>query len=189
MEVVRGRLEDGSPTLFPLVQAHLLRLFLVELKHDRQGQEDDRLHDTEQTDAPSPIANVAGDREQRIYGQRSCERSDNERRRHEGPAEGSVAQARGVGHEDVHDQVHGEEDDEAFGATPDDEDLSDGELEHAGDDHGQDVGGEDGRRGRKVGVCGRGGLVEDGLLERQHEEAEPNPGEHEDQFHGRLDRW
>ena len=104
MEIVRDRLENRPTARLMSVIAHLGTLLLVVLEHKPQRQEDKRHDDTKGTVRPTPAARLV---HKVVPGQRTREGRTNERRLRKGNREGSVAQSRRIGHEDLQDQEDG----------------------------------------------------------------------------------
>ena len=103
MKVVHEGLHRSATRALPLQQTHLLSFSLVELEYNGQWKEDDRLNDTECTNRPSPSCSV----QESLTCKRASEGSANEGCRHETPCEGSVAEAGGISHENIEDEVDG----------------------------------------------------------------------------------
>ncbi|KAF5122485.1 hypothetical protein E5D57_012965 [Metarhizium anisopliae] len=202
VEIVDDGLERGPAARLVLVDAQALGLLLVELEDDGQGHEDEGLDDGEAPNGPAPGAvpqEGLGGQRAREGGADEGRRHKGEGKgavlqaRRVGdedvqdevdgvvadPVEdvaGGVTVGPAAGRQDDHaKQVDAEKDQVALGTAPDVERLGDGQLQDPADDVGQDRGRGDGRRRREVGIRRRRDVEENGLLESQHEEAEPDP--------------
>lgn len=101
--VVDDGLQHGAAARLTLPQAHALGFDGKVLEDNGERHEDEEHDDDESSVAPSPSRVV----QESLGSQRSSEGSADKGRANKGKGKGPVAKARGIGHEDVHDEVQG----------------------------------------------------------------------------------
>ncbi|EPE04610.1 hypothetical protein F503_03672 [Ophiostoma piceae UAMH 11346] len=201
--VVEEGLDHGAAALDGHIEAELLGLELVELEDEGERREDEELDDAEGTDTPAPGRVVQERLGGQGTGEGGADKGRGHKGERKGtvleagrisdenvhdkvqgvvadPVEdvaGSVAVRAVAGSNNDHaEQVDTDKDKETLGTTPDVEDLGNGQLQDATDNRGQNASRSDLGRGLERGVGVDGDVAEDGLLESEHEETDPDPG-------------
>ena len=197
-------LGGGSTAGLADKEALLRSLALVEFKDDSERNEDEDLDDAKGTDRPPPVIvalvegieswrSGEGGADVRRAGKGKGKGTVLQPRRigdedvHDevdgieaNPVEdvaGGIAIGTLACSENDHtNEVDGDKDEEALSSTPEVECLGNGQLQNTTDDVGEDTGRRDLGSGSEGGICVLCRVIEDGGLEGEGEEADPDPG-------------